>query len=82
MIRIAIFGAFLALVSYWVHRRLVRATGLTGRPARAVDVTLIVLWMLALVGVGSGEVFDPAWARIPASSAGYGLQLCSTSCSG
>lgn len=62
MIRIAIFGAFLALVSYWVHRRLVRATGLTGRPARAVDVTLIVLWMLALVGVGSGEVFDPAWA--------------------
>ncbi|WP_420881661.1 metallophosphoesterase [Rhodococcus sp. (in: high G+C Gram-positive bacteria)] len=65
MIRIAIFGAFLALVSYWVHRRLVRATGLTGRPAHAVDIALVVVWLLALVGIGSGEVFDPAWARIP-----------------
>lgn len=63
MVRIAIFGIFLALVSYWVHRRLVRATGLTGRPARALDIGLLVLWILALVGVGSGEVFAPAWAR-------------------
>ncbi|WP_305091484.1 metallophosphoesterase [Prescottella sp. R16] len=65
MIRIAVFGTFLALVTWWVHRRLVRATGLTGRPAHLVDAALIVLWVLALVGIGSGEVFDPAWTRIP-----------------
>lgn len=65
MVRLAIFGAFLALVSWWVHRRLVRATGLTGRPARVVDAALVAAWMLALIGVGSGEVFDPEWARLP-----------------
>ncbi|WP_137724127.1 metallophosphoesterase [Prescottella subtropica] len=65
MIRIAVFGVFLALVTWWVHRRLVRATGLTGRPAHTAGATLITAWVLALVGIGAGEVFDPTWARIP-----------------
>lgn len=65
MMRIAAFGVFLALVSWWVHRRVVRATGLTGRPARVADGALVALWALALIGIGSGDVFDPTWARIP-----------------
>ncbi|NDV11001.1 metallophosphoesterase, partial [Rhodococcus sp. IEGM 248] len=59
MTRLAVFAVFLALVSWWLHRRLVRATGL-GRPwSVVVDVTLVVLWVLAVIGVGSGEAFDP-----------------------
>ncbi|QCQ91227.1 metallophosphoesterase [Rhodococcus sp. SGAir0479] len=66
MVRIAVFAVFLALVSWWVHRRLVRVVGLTGRPARVIDTALVAFWVLALIGIGSGEVFDPVWARIPA----------------
>lgn len=65
MTRLLVFAVFLALVTWWLHRRLVRATGL-GRPSSVVvDVTLVVLWVLAVIGVGSGEAFDPGWARPP-----------------
>lgn len=64
--RLLIFGTFLALVGLFLHLRFVRATRL-GRPwSTVVDLVLVVMWMLALLGIGSGELFDPAWARIPA----------------
>lgn len=66
MMRLLIFGTFLALVGLLLHLRFVRATRL-GRPwSRIVDLVLVVMWVLALFGIGSGELFDPAWARIPA----------------
>ncbi|MBA4020974.1 MAG: metallophosphoesterase [Gordonia sp.] len=65
MIRLLMFGAVLALVTFWLHRRLVRAPGL-GRPwSIIVDAVLVSLWALVIIGIGSGEVFDPGWARIP-----------------
>ncbi|EOM78427.1 metallophosphoesterase [Rhodococcus rhodnii] len=70
MIRLAVFGVLLALITWLLHRRLVRATGLQGGAARAVDALLVVGYVLALVGVGSGEVFDTAWAR-PLGFAGW-----------
>lgn len=65
MARLLMFGAVLALVTFWLHRRLVRAPGLPRPWSIIVDGALIVLWVLVVVGVGSGEVFDPGWARIP-----------------
>ncbi|MFC4604645.1 metallophosphoesterase [Rhodococcus kronopolitis] len=65
MIRILLFGAFLALVSWLLHRRLTRSLGLGPRGTRATGAALVVAWLFALVGLGSGEVFDPAWARVP-----------------
>lgn len=66
MIRLLAFGAFLALVSWLLHRRLTGAVGLGPRGTRAVAVVLAAAWVLALVGLGSGELFDPSWARGPA----------------
>ncbi|MFD4183705.1 metallophosphoesterase, partial [Rhodococcus sp. NPDC058514] len=66
MIRVLVFGAFLALVSWLLHRRLTRSVGLGPQGSRTVAVALAAAWALALVGLGSGEVFDPSWARGPA----------------
>ncbi|MEE4023729.1 metallophosphoesterase [Gordonia sp. PKS22-38] len=57
---------FLALITFWLHRRLVRATALPRPWSVVADVTLVVLWALAVVGVGTGRVLDPARFRIPA----------------
>lgn len=65
MIRLLVFGGLLALLTWWLYRRLTRPTELGPRARRAVAVTLTLLWILALVGVGSGEVFSPGWARPP-----------------
>lgn len=70
MIRLTIFAVLLALVTWLLHRRLVRATGLPRRWARLTDAALVTLWALTLVGVGSGEVFDTGWAR-PVGFAGW-----------
>ncbi|WP_072690051.1 metallophosphoesterase [Rhodococcus marinonascens] len=59
------FAVFLALMTWWLHRRLVRATRLPRPWSVIVDVILVVLWALAAIGVGSGDAFDPAWARAP-----------------
>ncbi|TQC38988.1 metallophosphoesterase, partial [Rhodococcus sp. WS4] len=46
MTRLLVFAVFLAVVTWWLHRRLVRATGL-GRPwSVVVDVILVGLWVL------------------------------------
>lgn len=57
-----IFG----LITFALHRRLVRATGL-GRPWSTVaDVALAILAALAFIGLTTGRLFDPGWARAPA----------------
>lgn len=66
MTRLVTFGILMALVSFWLHRRLVRAPRLPRPWSFIVDGVLAVFWVLIIIGVGSGEVFDPDWARIPA----------------
>lgn len=57
---------FLALITFWLHRRIVRATAMP-RPWSAItDVVLVVMWALTVVGVATGRLLDPAWFRIPA----------------
>lgn len=57
---------FLGLVSFWFHRRLVRATAMPRPWSVLTDVALALLWALALIGVASGRMLDPSWSRIPA----------------
>ena len=70
MTRFLVFALLLALVSYWLHRRLVRATGVARPWSIIVDIFLGLLWVLAMIGVGSGvrrsggdHVSAPAPAR-------------------
>lgn len=65
MTRFLVFALLLALVSYWLHRRLVRAPGVARPWSIIVDILLGLLWVLAIIGVGSGELLDPSWARTP-----------------
>ena len=65
MTRFLVFALLLALVFYWLHRRLVRATGVARPWSIIVDILLGLLWVLAIIGVGSGELLDPSWARTP-----------------
>ncbi|GAA1459142.1 metallophosphoesterase [Williamsia maris] len=66
MTRLLAFGTFLALVGLVLHLRYVRGTRMPRPYSRVIDVILVVFWVLALIGIGSGELFDPAWARVPA----------------
>jgi predicted MPP superfamily phosphohydrolase len=59
------FGPVLALVSLFLYRRLARATGAPRAVRRVVALALFVMWVLAVVGLGSGNLFDPSWARGP-----------------
>ncbi|MFE4500144.1 metallophosphoesterase [Rhodococcus sp. NPDC056743] len=63
MARIAVFAVVLALLTWFLHRRLVRATGMPPRWARIADTALVLLAILTLIGMGSGEVFPTSWAR-------------------
>ena len=63
MARIAVFAVVLALLTWFLHRRLVRATGMPTRWARIADTALVLLAVLTLIGMGSGEVFPTSWAR-------------------
>ena len=54
---------FFALLTYWLHRRLVRAPGLTGRAAWAADAALVTLALLAVAASSVGTTLDPSWAR-------------------
>ncbi len=56
----------LALITFWLHRRLVRATRMPRPWSTFADVALVILCVLAVIGAGSGVLFDPAWARAPA----------------
>jgi len=55
--------AFVALSAYWLHRRLVVATGLSGRWARVVDTVLVAGSALGVAALLVGRLLDPAWAR-------------------
>lgn len=70
MIRLLVAGTFLALITFWLHRRLVRAPGLTGKPALAADIVLVALLGVAMAASVTGTVLDPAWAR-PLGFLGY-----------
>ncbi|MFT4200163.1 metallophosphoesterase [Gordonia sp. (in: high G+C Gram-positive bacteria)] len=62
--------AVVALSAYWLHRRLVVATGLSGRWARAADAVLVVGSLLGVAALLVGRTLDPAWAR-PIGFAGF-----------
>ncbi|MFX1760560.1 metallophosphoesterase [Rhodococcus sp. As11] len=63
MLRLLVVGVFLALLTYLLHRRLVRAPGLPRPAALAADLVLVVMFVLTLGAAEVGTVFDPAWAR-------------------
>ena len=52
-----------ALVTLWLQRRLVRATGLRGRWALVATVILVVLGAATAAAFQVGDHLDPAWAR-------------------
>lgn len=62
-VRLLVGGLLLGLITFWFHRRLVRATGISGRWAVVADVTLVLLAAASAVGFQTGGLFDPAWAR-------------------
>ncbi|MFD6897648.1 metallophosphoesterase [Rhodococcus sp. NPDC060086] len=70
MIRLLVAGTFLALITFWLHRRLVRAPGLTGRSAFVADLVLVLLLVVSLAASVTGTLLDPAWAR-PLGFVGY-----------
>ncbi|MDV8023141.1 metallophosphoesterase [Rhodococcus sp. IEGM 1330] len=66
MSRVLFVGVFLLLVTLFLHWRFLSVTRMPTRPKRAVDAVLALLWLCAVIGFGSGVVFDPSWARGPA----------------
>ncbi|MCF8589156.1 metallophosphoesterase [Gordonia liuliyuniae] len=63
MIRLLVAAAAALLVTFWLHRRLVRATGLRGRWAAAADTVLIVFAVATTISFAVGDLFDPSWSR-------------------
>ncbi|MBD0863586.1 metallophosphoesterase [Gordonia sp. zg691] len=60
----ALFPAVVfGLLTFWLHRRLVRATALARPWSIVVDIVLVGMWALALIGFASGRALDPSWAR-------------------
>lgn len=66
MSQFIVFSVVLGLLTWWMQRRLVRATEMPRPWSTVVTAALATLWVLAVVGVGSGNVFDPRWSRFPA----------------
>ncbi|MFY2791691.1 metallophosphoesterase [Rhodococcus sp. MALMAid1271] len=66
MSRVLFVGLFLLLISLFLHWRFLSVTRAPARFARTADVLLVVLWLCATIGFGSGVVLDPSWARVPA----------------
>ncbi|MFZ3395586.1 metallophosphoesterase [Rhodococcus sp. 105337] len=63
MLRLLVMAIFFALITYWLHRRLVRAPGVTGRAALGADLALVVLAVFAIAAGSVGTTLDPSWAR-------------------
>ncbi len=78
MLRLLVVGVFLALLTYLLHRRLVRAPGLPRPAALAADLVLVVLFVLTLGASRVGTVLDPAWARPIGFLGGVGWRWCCT----
>jgi len=75
VIRLLITGVAALLVIFWLHRRLVRLPGLTGRWAVAADAALVVLAATTLGAFFVGGVLDPSWAR-PLGFVGFTWAAC------
>lgn len=58
-----VVAIFLAALSFYLYRRLVVATALNGSARRTAVTVLVLFWVAAVVGTGSGEVFSPSWGR-------------------
>ncbi|WP_018156756.1 metallophosphoesterase [Demetria terragena] len=63
MIRLLVLAIVLGLLTWLFQRRLVRAVGLPGLWAKTATAILILLAAMAVVGMSSGDLFDPTWAR-------------------
>lgn len=63
MLSALIVAVVFGLLTYWLHRRLVRATRLPRPWSIVVDAILVVMWALALIGWLTGRVLDPTWWR-------------------
>ncbi|WP_206487729.1 metallophosphoesterase [Rhodococcus sp. KRD162] len=66
MSRVLFVGFFLLLISLFLHWRFLSVTRAPARFTRTADALLVVLWLCATIGFGSGVVLDPSWARVPA----------------
>jgi predicted MPP superfamily phosphohydrolase len=64
--QLIVVTVMLVLVVTLLHRRYVRSTRLPRAAAVAADTVIVIGALLAVVGVLSGRVLDPAWARWPA----------------
>ena len=58
--------AVLGLITFWLYRRLVRATAVPRPWSWLAAVVLVVLCALVVVGFLSGRSLNPGWARYPA----------------
>ena len=63
---IVFFAIVLILLTWWLHRRLVRATAMPRPWSLMVDVLLVVFAVLAAIGLSTGRVLNPAVFRAPA----------------
>ncbi len=63
MVRVAVVAVLLGSVHLLLHRRLVRATGMTGRWARVTDGVLVLGWASAVTAAAVGTVAPVAWIR-------------------
>lgn len=61
--RLLVVGVVLALIHFFLYRRLVRATGLTGVAHKVATGTLVALFLITVVGFGAGVIFDTSWSR-------------------
>ncbi|UPW08640.1 metallophosphoesterase [Gordonia terrae] len=60
----ALFSAVVfGLITFWLHRRIVRATALPRPWSIIADILLVMLWALVLVGFAAGRSVDPSWSR-------------------
>ena len=66
MSRVLFVGVFLLLLTLFLHWRFLSVTRAPTRLKRPADVALLLLWLCAVIGFGSGVVLDPSWARGPA----------------
>lgn len=63
MIRSVVEVLVAALITFWLHRRLVRAPGLTGRWALVANIALVAFGAATAAAFQVGDTLDPSWAR-------------------
>ena len=70
MIRLLVVAVAVALLSFWLHRRLVRLPGVRGRWAVAADISIAVFGLFMVGAFAVGGPLDPSWAR-PIGAIGF-----------